>query len=299
MKILHIGVCVYPNESSSLTKAFKKQCTEYKELTILEAQRTGPEVAASFKPDFVFLQLQDDVLPIQIVQKIKQHSGFVINWTGDVRQPLPNWYQQMSKVVDCTGFTNNADIEVIRKLGHRAEFIQQGFDPGIYSPVNRLKDIDIVFMANNYINQFPLSKFRKGISLALTRYPNFKLYGTGWKFGHGNLNHSQQAEAKVYNQSKIGINISHFDLERYSSDRMTRIMGCGVLCFTHAYKGLEIDFIDGVHLVAWNNVSDLKEKINYYLANDKEGERIAKAGHREVQKFTFDKQVENLLKLCE
>lgn len=299
MKILHIGCCVYKDRESSIARAFRK-VGDYMEIALDNGfQSKAVSIASIYKPDFVFLQLQNDIMRPEDVSKIKLNSGFVINWTGDVRQPLPEWFVKMAEVVDCTGFTNNFDIEVLRKKGFRAEFIQQGYDETIYYPSNQHNDIDIVFMANNYNRQFPLSADREKLAIQLKgRYGRrFKLYGSGWKIADGNVNHSQEEEAAIYRRSKIAINLSHFNLERYSSDRMTRIMGSGALCLTHRYKGLEIDFKDGHDVIGWDSYSELVEKIDYYLEHPSEAQKIAANGANEVKKFTFDNMVKELLKL--
>ena len=314
-KILHIGICVYRDKESSLTKAFKRATNNYLELSLSEKhlQQKAIQLAEAFKPDLVFLQIQaDNILHLETVKEIKKHSRIVINWTGDVRSPLQPFFLPMAKEIDYTCFTNMRDVNFIRSKGYGAEFVQIGYDETIYYPyipvqkvfqggkeLHYQKDIDIVFMGNNYGNQFPLGKQR----IAMVNYLR-KAYGNRFKvFGNfhnadGNLNHSQEEEAAIYRRSKIGINMSHFNLERYTSDRMLRLMGSGTLCLTHKFEGIEQDFQDGENVVVWETFEGLKSKIDYYLANEKERERIAANGEKLVrERNTFNHMVEDLIKL--
>jgi spore maturation protein CgeB len=128
---------------------------------------------------------------------------------------------------------------------------------------------------------------------------SFGVYGTNWgSHETGNLMGNQIGEANIYRACKIGINFSHFDYERYSSDRMFRLMASGALCMTHRYAGLHLDFTSGENLVAWDSFEHLKEQIDYYIANDLERQRIAKNGCELVHTtHTFDTMITNLLKL--
>ncbi|MFC1814328.1 PqqD family peptide modification chaperone, partial [Thermodesulfobacteriota bacterium] len=148
----------------------------------------------------------------------------------------------------------------------------------------------VVFMANHYpTSNFPLSEFRKNIAVGLhERYGDrFGLYGQGWQDVLPNvksLMYQQDIEAETYRKSKMAVNISHFDLSRFSSDRLFRIMACGPLCLCKRYKDCEVDFTDGVHLRYWDTEGQLYELIDYYSKdeNNAERERIAKNGNQLV-----------------
>lgn len=302
-KILHIGLCVYRDKESSITKAFKGATDNYLELSLSEKhlQQRSIQLAEAFRPDLVFLQIQaDNILHLDTVKEIKKHSRTVINWTGDVRSPLQPFFLPMAKEIDYTCFTNMRDVNFIRSKGYGAEFVQIGYDETIYYPnVSRGTDIDIVFMGNNYGNQFPLGKQRiEMVNFLRNAYGNrFKVFGNFHR-ADGNVNHSQEEEAAIYRRAKISINFSHFNLERYTSDRMLRLMGSGTLCLTHKFEGIEQDFKDGENVVVWETFEGLKSKIDYYLANENERERVAANGEKLVRnRNTFDCMVKELIKL--
>jgi spore maturation protein CgeB len=126
----------------------------------------------------------------------------------------------------------------------------------------------------------------------------YGVYGNNWNNVSGNFNHSQAEESKAYRGIKIGINLSHFDEPKYSSDRILRIMGSGCLCLAKDYQFMP--FTDGEHLRTWKTFPELIELINYYLANEAERKQIAKQGQEYVkQNFTFDNMVKNLIEIYE
>ena len=203
---------------------------------------------------------------------------------------------------DLTCFSNMHDVKEFRKEGYSSEFLEIGYDETIYNSEGiTYPSREIVFMANNYgYNHFPESNYRiQMIEFLQKNYPvRFGLYGQGWSKSNGNYNSSQLEEAAMIRASKIGINLSHFNYERYSSDRMLRIMGTGAMCLTKRYSGIELDYQAKTHLDTWETFDELKLKIDFYLSNDTERNRIAKKGNDLMLKsFTFNSMIKNILKL--
>ena len=298
MKIFHIGICVYP-ESIWLAAALKK-ASKYIECLPDTNDNLILQMAIDFQPDLTFMQIQAP--NIISPETIRQLPGVVINWTGDCRQPIPQWYYQMAPYC-VTCFSNQVDVNVFKSKGLKSEYLQIGIDPNIfnkYPPGN--SGAEVVFMVNNYGGQFPLGQYRKQTGQILKkRYGDrFKWLGNGWQQADGHLNHSQIEESKYYNGSKIGINVSNYNLDRYFSDRLIRIMGSGCFCLTHRYTGIEKDFVIGEHLDVFNDHADMLNKIDYYLENEQARKRIADNGYNHIHStFTTDNMVENALKIYE
>lgn len=303
LKLLHIGQCSTQAPFSSLQQALMPIC-DYKFVSSsdLAINEKSIQISNEWKPDLVFIHIQAaNVIKEETVIELKNNGAWIANWTGDARYPTPRWYYDVGKHIDLTLFSNEQDAIVLRENGVNAGFLQIGIDENIYTPIGKRKNVcDIAFMANNYNGDFPLSNYRKETADILKRkYKNkFGLFGSGWnKIATGNLYSSQLDEAAVYRGSKIGINISHFDLERYSSDRIFRIMGSGALCMCKEYPGYYRDFKDKENLVIWRDHKELIQIIDYYLQNESERKRIADNGCKLVhEKYTFKNTVETLLK---
>lgn len=298
-KIFHIGMCTGVN---GLQRAFIAFSSDYRELNCADKELNikAVEIAKEFKPDIVFIQIQtDNIITENCVKQLKEHSKYVVNFTGDVRDDVPEWYYRIGQHIDSTLFADMTDVNRMRERGYRSDYLNLGYDHTIY---NRLpesdKIYDIVFMANNYANLFALSEYRLEVVNALKSEfgDGFKVFGNGWKYPDGNFNHSQQLEAEAYRRSKIAINLSHYCYERYSSDRMLRILGSGTLCMTHWYPEITADYRHKHDVVIWEDVSELIHYCRYYLTHEKEREEIAKRGHKNaLSTSTFEHMVYNLI----
>jgi spore maturation protein CgeB len=74
------------------------------------------------------------------------------------------------------------------------------------------------------------------------------------------------------------------DIPGYWSDRLYLSLGCGAFLMYPRVPGIEKYFIDGTHLVLYDNENDLHDKITHYLEKPEERERISRAGAQEVAK---------------
>lgn len=250
--------------------------------------------------DLVFIQIQGDGLNQETIKHLKNIGAFVIGWSGDIRNRLPECYFNYAKWgIDLTCFSNMTDVEIMRKCGYKSDWLQIGYDPEIYQLQGEVNSLaPIVFMGNSF-GHFPLSGLRKDMVRELKRAygDNFKAFGSGMP--DGSFMGNQPGEAAVYRGAKIGINLSHFDSDRYSSDRLFRMLGCSVCVLSHNYKGIGKDFDIGNELIVWNDFNELKERINSLLSHE-DGYRqlIAKQGnHKARQNFTFEKMGEQIIEL--
>jgi spore maturation protein CgeB len=110
----------------------------------------------------------------------------------------------------------------------------------------------------------------------------------------------QYEEAYTYASSSIAISYSHFNINRYFSDRLIRAMGSGCFTLSHHYDGIELDFEVGKHLDSFTSLAGLKEKIDYYLEHEDERNKIASEGYKHVhENFTTRNMVNDILRIYE
>lgn len=301
MKLLHVGICVHPKPYNGFQQAFIDEIGEenYREIFCGEPDLNKKiiNIFNSFNPDIVFMQIQSEgaisLETMKYISKVK-----VINWTGDIRVDTPRWMQEIAPYC-ISSFSNMKDVRFMLEGGFRSEYLEIGYDQSIYTPIGETATCpDIVFMGNNYGTSFPLSSFRYAMVKRLKQEfgVNFGVYGNGWSGGNGNLNHSQKEEAKYYRGAKIAINCSHFKEERYSSDRLLRILGTGCFCISHRFP--KMDYVDGKDLVTFDNLDELVVKIKYYICHENERNKIADEGRELVLgRNTFKHQVQNIITL--
>ena len=289
---------VAPAPNDSARKAFLANCTDYIELSTGDKDVNSKAIAMAkaFKPDIIFMQIQaPNIIQIETVKAMKETGAWICNWNGDIRNETPGWMIQMAPFVDKTLFSNMRDVRNVENGG----YLEIGYDPEIYTPDGEIGNCkEISFFGNNYGgDKFPLSRLRIEMNTMLNKHfgNRYGVYGNNWFNVAGNYNHSQAEEAKAYRATKIAINLSHYDEDSYSSDRIYRILGSGAFCLCKAYPNRP--FIDHVHVRTWNSLYDLMVLLRYYLDDHKEErDLIAKQGNEFVKKnYTFDSMVKNII----
>lgn len=299
-KLLHIGCNV---GTESMPKAFRKQC-DYFEIPVDKNTKKSIQ-ELNFVPDIVFLQIQNDRIGDlytvaelgDVLMELKRNGACIINWTGDKRNTLPRWMFDIAHNVFSTNFSNMEDVTTAKKYGIRSEFLQQGIDTDIFTSEGHIVECpEIVFLANNYGHQFPLGLERQNIVYALksTFGAKFGVYGSGWGIAEGNVNSNQRDEAAIYRSCKIAISMSHFDSDRYFSDRLGRALCSGALVMSHRYNGIEKDFIEGTHLICFDSIDDLIQKCRMALTQD--NSKIKEQGKNHARKIlSYDQIVTEIL----
>lgn len=256
-----------------------------------------------FQPELIFIQTQTEgVLHLQTVQKLAKKT-FLMQFSGDIRHASPpEFYLDLAKAgVNLSVFTNMKDVRGTMARGYAAQWLEIGYDPEKYrTHDNPLKAPEIVAHFNDYGDDyFPLSSYRRQIveRLQLEFGPRFGVYGN-FKGALGNFNSDQVMESRNYNGAKIAINCSHFFCEKYSSDRMLRILGSGVFCLSHHFPAISQMYTVGEHLDTFLSIDHLVSKCRYWLSNEAERAKVAAAGQKFVSEtFTFRHMAEHIKSL--
>ena len=90
---------------------------------------------------------------------------------------------------------------------------------------------------------------------------------------------------KTISNAKMGLNLSRGDaIKYYSSDRITQIVGNGLVCLIDE-KTQYKDFFDNSEMVFYKNISDLSEKILKISRDEKLRRSIGKKGKRKYTKY--------------
>ena len=255
----------------------------------------------AIKYDAVFMQIQHPkIIEVQTAKVLSEHS-IVFNWTGDVRTDI-TWYEEIAPYV-ITLFTNMTDVEKMKNKGFKSDYLQIGYDHEYYFNKKNDRYNVIGFCANYYeFADFPLKKLRvDAVRTLKVNFPEqFHLYGIGWEKvylkSEGLANN--EWEANLYNESLLALSISHFDYSRYFSDRLIREMACGCCVLSHRFKDNNLEFIEGEHIVYWDNLKQLVDLCNYYFEHPEEARKIGDAASAYVQKnYTWEIFAKNLYNL--
>lgn len=88
---------------------------------------------------------------------------------------------------------------------------------------------------------------------------------------------------KVFYVSKINLNITSRSIESGIPQRVLDIMAVGGFCLTNYQPELEEYFEIGKDLEVYHNLSELEEKVQYYLNHEEQRIRIAINGYKKVR----------------
>jgi hypothetical protein len=253
---------------------------------IKEIREQTIAAAGELQPDFTFLQLQTE--GILDGKTLEQISGLKACWNGDCRETTPKYNFDLGPFIDLFMYSNQRDVDAMRAKGHRAEFLNIGYSRCVFTPggPKRPNTPEIVFLGNNYGNLFPRSYERQRmVAMLRERYgARFGVFGNGW--GKSDVFLMEPDEAACYRSSKIAINQNHLDyrdhVDRFTSDRIFRLMGSGAFCISNSYIGIDDDFEVGKDLIVYKKIEDIPEIIDYYLAHDDERNAIAARGQKTV-----------------
>lgn len=308
MKVFRIVISGEEHPHYTITNAFKKKfelvdTLYWEEFTDLRYMNEVVQARVkAIKYDMVFLQVQSaGIITVETARILSENVQYVLNWTGDVRNDI-EWFKELSPYV-ITLFTNTHNVDEIKSIGGRADYLQTGYDHKYYfnQKINRLNNI--AFCGNYYDKfQFPLTEERvEAVRLLKTAYPeNFNLYGAHWEklFLKSEGIANNEYEALLYNNTSLALSISHFNYGRYFSDRLLRELACGCCVLSHRFVDCELEFTDGKHIVYFDNHEDLLQKISYYFKNPDEARKIGDEASKYVaEKYNWESVLDNLIDL--
>lgn len=212
--------------------------------------------------------------------------------------------------------SNNRIEEKYLEWGARkSKFIPIGAFPVKYAePVNDYdkREVDLIYVGGCYLpkvlRMFKLKKYFGDRML---------MYGRGWNVSSNGLKTlilrfikfiykipqieelSKDKFIELYQNTKIGFNV-HMSYGP-SNVRMYELPMNGVMQICDCEKGLSELYEIGNEVIAYDDIDDAIKKIEYYLNNDRERIRIARAGHERARnnyraEISFKKIFDEILK---
>lgn len=154
-----------------------------------------------------------------------------------------------------------------KNINKNTFFLQEGFDNenNIYIPnIEQIYDVTFIGTITGNGCHFDREDYYKNI--------HFQVFNNVY-----NLEHS-----KIVCQSKINLNFSEGD---GTSDRLYKLLASKGFVLTQPWKNIESEFKVGIDLDIFTSIDDLKNKINYYINNDKLRDEISENGYKTVQKY--------------
>ncbi|MDD6056918.1 MAG: DUF3880 domain-containing protein [Clostridiales bacterium] len=105
---------------------------------------------------------------------------------------------------------------------------------------------------------------------------------------------------KVFHASKINLNFTIPNIKSGIPLRVWDVLGARGFLLTNYQAEIPAYFQEGEDLVCFDGISDLREKIKYYLTNEEERLRIAENGYRKVkEKHSYLQRIQHMIEIVE
>jgi spore maturation protein CgeB len=146
------------------------------------------------------------------------------------------------------------------------------------------------------------SKYRKELIEEIKDF-DFRLYGDeGWVDLLGDsgkyfgLIKRREEMAKLYNATKINLNITKPQSKTSLPMRVFEICACGAFVLSDYRRDLSELFVLDEEIVCYRDKKELRDKVNYFLAHPDERIHIAKrAKKRILEEHTYLRRMEQLV----
>ena len=267
---------------------------------------------SALRPDVV-LVLKGDILLPETIEKIRNDSDVIlVLWCYDSALRFSNVLKG-GKYYHIFYTYEPTDIQELRAYGIHAIFLPMAYDPNSYFKLEdetATRDISFVGALGDYPER------KKILEMIISHYRELRLevWGAAWTWYNPflqyeykikrralgkhihNYNIPPEEVNKVYNSTKICLNIHHRQSKEGVNPRTFEILGAEGFQLTDYKKILEELFDIGREIECYKNENDLLDKIEYYLENEDEREKIAQRGNDIARKkHTYKHRAETIL----
>jgi len=259
------------------------------------------------RPNLCLISGGHRILP-ETIKRIKKKGIKTALWTVDlpfdfspILEASPHY-----EYIFCGGTEAQ---EVLAKNGFKkTHWLPFACDPEIHKAVDvnleekRRWGSAVTFVGSFYPN-------RKKIFEAICDY-NLKIWGPGWEKLPENselfksITTAQLAPQdwkKIYSSSKIVVVIHYQDgkIPCYqASPKVYETLACKSFLLVDNQKDVKTLFKDGEHVVIFENIEDLRNKIDYYLNHSEERKQIALQGYNEtIENHTYVHRIKRLINI--
>lgn len=240
------------------------------------------------KPDLIIVTQGMQLLP-DAVKRLKKSCVTVLRMSD--RISLFPQLEERLKYYDFVYSYSKEEVDYINSIGYEACFYPGGFDSDTYYPIDDMsKDIDICFVGTMYSERVNIleklardfedytvafyGKYVKPTSIG--KYVSW-IKGSKGLRAFKNKNLSRDAVNKLYNRSKICLNINRANMINEWTPRILEIMGSKSFQIVEGNDSIDSSFRDC--LCQYYGYDDLVNKIHYYLTHEEERNTIAINGY--------------------
>ncbi len=246
------------------------------------------KAAAEFRPKWVFVIRAHEFVDAELVHELKQQYGVekVFAWRVDGPLDSPDLLDD-ARIYDCYfcshrhGYDPQSDkIRYLPVYGMDFSFYRN-----LFAGLPRQYRHEVVLVGGHNAR-------REHFVSRLLDLP-LEIYGKWGRQARFNFALRKHVKAKgvwgetllrVYNTSKIVLNITNWDPARYIAlnQRAFDVPATGAFLLTDYSPELEEHYRIGEEIVCYSDVDELKDKARYFLAHDAQRTAIARKGYEKA-----------------
>lgn len=266
------------------------------------------------KPDIIFFIKAETISAATIRHIKKVYNPYLINFYPD--SPFALWNGNSNKevllslpVIDCFLIWSEELIPALRSAGaQKSIFFPFAFDESLFSPTLTLTEQEKAFYTSDvsFIGTWEPER-EWWLTQLCTGLPtlNVAIWGNEWGKNiaqNSPLKNKIRDNAiygitmrKVFMTSKIVLNfIRRQNLQAHNMRTFEVPASNAFLLTQRTDDQAEKLFTEDENITCFENVSELIDKVNFYLQHRQERERIRQNGFIRAQEFTLIKQLEKL-----
>jgi len=259
-----------------------------------------------FKPDLLLVLKGETIFPETLAQIKTKMDIPIASWWFDNPMLEVNGPHilRSAQYIDYMFIFDTFYIEDLIKTGFKKTYyLPFACNPKVHKKINlSAKEKDLYTSDISFLGI--ISDFRQEILRQLLEY-NLKVWGVGALPNNDELKRNMinriipiKEAVKIYNASKIVLNINHPQSVFATNTRTFEAVGCGSFHLTDDKKEIHNLFSVGTEIESYKNIYDLKEKIEYYLDNPEKRQEIASKGQeRAYREHTYVHRMRNLIKI--
>lgn len=243
------------------------------------------EAVYRYTPDLMFTALFRDELDPAAVREISDRTPTTtFNWFADDHWRYETFSRRWAPAFNWVGTTSADAYAAYQRDGFaHAIHTQWACNPHLFRPLGLPRTHNVTFVGQ------PHGDRREVIAALRTKGIAVQTWGVGWPAGRV----SQSQVIKLFNQSRINLNLSHASQEGVEQvkGRDFEVPGCGGFLLTRASPEIGRYFEIGREIVCYESTGDLAEKIRHYLSHEEQREAITAAGYRRtIAEHTYERR---------
>ena len=256
-------------------------------------------------PDLIFVIKGETILPETLAGLKKDLKVPVVSWLMDKPFPegAPNFISQSLRLMDHVFIFDSYYVDELQRAGVKnVHHLPFACNPEIYRTIKLSNDEADIYRSQ--VSFMGVSQPRREKMIMELSQFDLRVWGPGWTFAEYNnarvVNRVVPLEeaVKIYNASEIVLNQNHPQSVYGTNMRTFEVAACGAFQLTDHKKEMDAFFEPGAEMVYYNDIDDLKEKIQYYLSHPKERMAIAARAQLRVQlDHTYERRMTDVLRI--